>query len=366
MKTLQRYVTSSYLSAFLLALIVLTFVLSVGLLVKATQLVVRGLPLRLVFDFLMAGVPESFAFTIPLAALVSALLVFGRLSADGEISAMKACGVNLWRIMYTPMLAGLLMTTLGIYINNEVSPRSHQIRRQLSTSLGIGVGLQLLEPGRFIQDFPNMTFWFASRDGNWLTDVLIFDKSRSGSNREIRAERARIETRGNDLLLDLHQVRVDPFSDEHPVAASADRLTHVIPDALKPRAYRRRMEDYDLGELLGTILSQRAAVVDGAAELVAAARVDYARMLFELNRRFALASAAFCFLLLGMPLGIRAQRRESTVGVAISLVVAMLYYVFVVAGDSFLKRAGGPSCVVLWIPAVICLVLASWLIIRNR
>ena len=73
MRLLQRYVTGSFLSAFLLGMLVLTFVLSIGLLVKATELVVRGLPLALVARFLLVSLPQSFTFTVPLAALVSAL-----------------------------------------------------------------------------------------------------------------------------------------------------------------------------------------------------------------------------------------------------------------------------------------------------
>ena len=75
MNILQRYVAKSYISAFFLGMVVLTFVLSIGLLVKATQLVIKGLDPKLILNFLLVSIPESFSFTIPLAVLVSALLV---------------------------------------------------------------------------------------------------------------------------------------------------------------------------------------------------------------------------------------------------------------------------------------------------
>ncbi len=124
MKLLQRYVSGSFLTAFLLGMLVLTFVLSVGLLVKAVELMVRGLTPGLVLKFLLVSVPQSFTFTVPVAALTSALLVFGRLSTDGEISAMKACGINLWRVMLPIVWTGILMSFISIYINHQISPQS--------------------------------------------------------------------------------------------------------------------------------------------------------------------------------------------------------------------------------------------------
>ncbi|MDD5707279.1 MAG: LptF/LptG family permease [Kiritimatiellae bacterium] len=377
MKILQRYVAGSYLSAFLLGMLVLSFVLSVGLLIKATELVVKGLDPGLVLHFLAVSVPESFTFTIPLASLVSALLVFGRLSADGETSAMKACGVNLRDVMLPPALFGLLMTLLCVYVNHEVAPRAHEARRDITAMAGAGAGLKLLEPGHFIQDFPGMTFWFARREGDVLYNLIIFDKSRAGRNREIRAETAKVVVQGLDLHLDMRTVRVEPFSDTQPGVLTADRLTHVIPDAMKRRTYRRSQEDYGFLELRAAIVRKQAEVNSppaadvgaNAAEQQLAQREKVRRlsaMRSEMHRRFALAMAAFAFVLLGMPLGIRGQRRESTIGVAISLVVMVLYYVLVIGADSLTKRPEWHPHLLAWVPSVLCIALALWLIRRNR
>lgn len=395
MKILQRYVASSYLSAFLLGMIVLSFVLSVGLLVKATELVVKGLSPRLVLQFLAVSVPESFTFTIPLSALVSALLVFGRLSADGEINAMKSCGINLWSVMLPPAVFGLLMSGLCMFVNNEISPRSHQARRNMSAMAGADAGLKLLEPGHFIQDFPDMTFWFARREGDVLHDLIIFDRSQAGRNREIRAERAKVIVQGRDLLLEMQQVRVEPFSDTQPGAATATRLTHIIPDALRPRRYKRDSEDFRFREMVSHIRATEAelhevtsalrsneSTSDGNAEVKEESTADFSdkemellhrdkvielsQLRTELHRRFALAMATFAFVMLGMPLGIRAQRRESTIGIAISLGVTLLYYVLLIGVDSLSKLPEWRPHLLVWFPSILCLGLSVGLIRRNQ
>jgi lipopolysaccharide export system permease protein len=376
MKILQRYVTSSFLAAFLLGMLVLTFVLSVGLLVKATELVVRGLAPSLVAQFLLVSIPQSFTFTVPLAALVSALLLFGRLSADGEISAMKACGVNIWRVMLPLAGLGVLMSLLSIYVNNEISPQSYLARRSLTAMAGSGVGLKLLQPGHFIQEFPGMTFWFARREGNELFNLLIFDKSKNNSNREIRADRALVEVRGEDIWLDMHQVRIEPFSDTQPGAVTADRLTHIIPDAMKPRGYKPTVASFRFDALTRNVQELRAeetaTVVDALRnpterELALAdvrKRLSLART--EFHRRIALGLAPLVFVLLGMPLGIRSHRRESNLGIAISMGVMVLYYSLLIVTKTLAKRPEYYPHLLIWVPTVICGVLAFILIRQNR
>jgi len=86
----------------------------------------------------------------------------------------------------------------------------------------------------------------------------------------------------------------------------------------------------------------------------------------EWHRRITLALAACAFVLLGMPLGIRAQRRESTIGVAIGLTVTLLYYLLVISADALAKRPEFHPHLLAWVPPCLCLALACWLAARHQ
>ncbi len=86
----------------------------------------------------------------------------------------------------------------------------------------------------------------------------------------------------------------------------------------------------------------------------------------ELSRRFALGIAPVVFMLLGIPLGIRTSRRESNIGVAISLSVMILYYAFLIIAKSLSKRPEFYPHVIIWIPSLICLVISVFLIRKNQ
>ena len=362
MKIVERYVMQSFMTAFLLAWLVLSYVMTIGLLVKLARLVVEGLPVRAIGLYMLVGFPETLTLSLPLALLVSALLVFSRLSADSEIAAMRACGVNLLQIMKWPIIMGMTLTLLGAYVNHEIGPRSHEIRSNLRSVISVDVGLSLLEQGRMIDDFPGFKLFFDKKEGNWLTGVLIFDYSQKGVTREIRAEKALVSTNGADVVLDLYKVRMDPVEAARPGVATADRFRHIIPNALKSRKVVRKEKDQRFLELRQTISDLRANEKglprELKSKLLSISRTEY-------HLRFVYAFASVCFVLIGMPLGIRAHRKESMIGMAISLVVAMTFYLCVILVHSLDRFPEFRSYALLWLPVAGCAVFAAWLIPRN-
>ena len=362
MKIIERYVLQAFLAAFFLAWLVLSFVLSIGLLVRIARLLIEGLPLRAIGLFLLVGMPETLTLTIPIALLVSALLVFSRLSADSEIAAMRACGVNLLSVIRWPVLIGLICTLFGFYINNEVVPRGHDVRRNLKNMVSVDVGLDLLDPGRMIDDFPKLKIFFERKEGNWLHDLLIFDYSREEVTREIRAAKALVSTNDADIVLDMYDVRVDPIDVNRPGVASASRFRHVIPDAMRQRTRKRKEKDFGFHELRAAIKELRA----NDKELPRAVRRKMLSIYrTEFQVRLVYACASICFVLVGVPLGIRSHRKESTIGMAISLVVALAYYLFVILFRSMDKHDWAHPYVFIWLPVVICGILVSYLIPKN-
>jgi lipopolysaccharide export system permease protein len=362
MKIIERYVLQSFLTAFMLSWLVLTFVLSIGLLVKITNLLVEGLPMRAIGLFLLVGLPETLKLTLPLALLVSSLLVFSRLSADSEVAAMRACGVNLLQVMKWPVLVAVLCTALGVYVNNEICPRGHDVRRNLRSLVTVDVGIDLLEPGRMIDDFPNLKIFFEKKEGNWLYNLLVFDYSHKGVVREIRAEKALVSTNAMDIVLDMYKVRVDPIEVDHPGVAAADRFKHVISGALKQRRFMRKEKDFcfqDLRHAISELKNNSKDMPEPMQRtLLSVHRTEY-------QARFVYAFAAICFVLVGVPLGIRSHRKESTIGMAISLVVALSYYLCIILAESLDKIPACQPYVLIWLPVAICGVLAAILIPKN-
>ena len=362
MRTVEKYVFGSFLTAFALAWMVLSFVLTIGLLVKIAELVVQGVSARTVGLFLLIGFPETLTLTIPLALLVSALLVFSRLSADSEIAAMRACGINLLSVMRWPLLFALGCACLGFYTNNEIAPRAHEVRNNLRAYLSVDAGIELLEPGHIISAFDDVRLFFAKRDGNWIYGLRGTDFSQ-GDERDLTADKALITTNGADIVLEMYNATVETrLEGGERVKATAGRFVYVIPEALRAGRYNRKEKDFRFSEMLRAIRDLRANA-RGLPEAYRRSQLSVCRTLFL--KRFADACAALCFVLVGIPLGIKAQRKDSTVGMGISLAVALAYYLIILGAGAVSKNPAYCSHVLVWLPAALCLALAAALIPRN-
>lgn len=395
MKTIERYVFGAFLTSFFLAFLVLSFVLTVGLMVQIVGYMLQGIPVDLVARFAFVSFPETMQWTIPIALLVSSILVFSRMSADSEVAAMRACGVNLLTVTRWPLLFAVVCTALGVFVNNEIVPRGHQVRRDLTRRISVGAGLELLEPGRVIDDFPKVKIYFEEKEGNWLKDLIVLDFSNPKVDRMVTAAKALVTSEGRDVVLDLHGMTVDPLDERNPGMARAARFQYRVKDALKDRTYKRKVKDFRFLEMMDKIREAKSDVKnpEAAAARKAKERLEKAdgrdrtekkdsvakelklgkkvfkRQLSELRtefqKRMVFAFASICFVLVGIPLGIRAQRRESSIGMAIALVVALGYYLVVILMTSMDKSYAVRPDLLIWLPVVLCAALASYLIPKN-
>lgn len=371
MKTLERYVFGSFLSSFVLAFLVLTFVMTIGLMVQIVGYILDGIPMKLVGEFALVSFPETLQWTMPLALLVSSVLVFSRLSADSEVAAMRACGVNLLSIMKWPLLFALACTLLGFFVNNEIVPRGHFVRRSLKNKVSVGTGLDLLEPGKTITDFPHVKIYFGKKEGNWLYDLLVMDYSNPSVDRMITAAKALVTSEGRDVVLDLYQMTVDPVDAQHDTMARANRFQYRVKDALKDKSYTKRDKDLRTFEVIAALrdIDRRLESAKGSSRVKGTERYllknERSSLRTEFSKRFVFAMASFCFVLIGIPLGIRAQRKESSVGMAISLVVSLGYYMIVILTLGLENMPYLYPEYLIWTAVAACFVIASRLVPRN-
>jgi len=364
-------VFGSFLSSFVLAFLVLSFVLTIGLLVQIVGYIMDGVPMSLVGEFCMVSLPETLQWSMPLALLVSSILVFSRLSADSEISAMRACGINLLAVMRWPILFGVFCTLLGFWVNNEIVPRGHEIRRTLKTKVSVKTGLSVLEPGRIIDDFPKVKLYFGRKEGNWLYDLVVLDYSNPKIDRMITADKALVTQNGADVDFKLYHMTVDPVDEKHQTMARANRFEYTMKDVIRNSEYKRRSKDYRFSEMRACIREAEKSLArpPGKSELARRwqemGRRELSGNKVELAKRFVFAMASICFVLIGVPLGIRSQRKESTVGMAISLAVSLGYYVIVILMLSCEEMYAIHPEWIIWLPVLACFALSARLVRRH-
>lgn len=392
MGTLQRYILRSFLVAAGLTGLVLTFVLSVGFLFQVFQFIMRGASAGLVVQYLAASLPEVLGFTIPLALMVASLLVFGRMSTDSEIAAMKACGVSFLAIMRGPIIVAILCSALGFYLQNYAMPRGHYVRRTIANRLAIDAGVQLMEPGRFIDEIDNLAVFCDRKvdmkddDGRGYTalyNLLAIDR-RNGFLREIQADRAHMRAEGSDLVFTLFDAAITPPDEGIVGTASFSEFTYRCQDVVsRSKKYNKKPKDYDFGELrmkareakqeLNQIIAvEKAAKVNPDAATQApplsrkAAEKWHCRLKFLLNYRLVWALSSFCFVLVGIPLGCQSQRKESSKGMVFGLAVGIAFFLFILLSEALATKPAALPWLIVWTPVLICIGTACVIIPKHQ
>ncbi len=376
MRTLHRYVLKNFVVTFVMATAVLSFVMMIGLLFRSMRYLYH--PLEPV-DFVIAlfrMIPGTFSYSVPVATLVSALLVFSRLSSDSEISAMRSCGVPLSRIMRTPVLLSALLALVCVHINNNVAPRSSEIRADLRHRFNsVSELAELIAPRQWIPIGRQDKLYVGEIAEDVLLDVRISQPLSNGRIREIRATSAVPVTEENgEPFLQMQDVSIQPTSEQNPGMTQAREWRAPLKglmerfdkkfeaEAERAASHKRRAKDKYTWELVRDVILAADHPPKPGSRLDKNLSITRA----EIANRLTLAFACLCFALVGIPLGIQSHRRQSSAGLATALCVAGAFYFFCITSMSLSKHPDAHAEWLAAVPVAGCLVLSAVLTKRNN
>src|SRR5262249_53505937 len=125
-----------HLGPFLFAFSALTSILMLQVVAKQFgNLVGKGLSATVIAEFFALSLPYTLALTLPMAVLVATLYAFSRLASENEITALKASGVGLNRILVPVLFAAFGVTLFMLFFNDQILPRSNHLLSALMADI---------------------------------------------------------------------------------------------------------------------------------------------------------------------------------------------------------------------------------------
>ncbi len=360
LKTLHLYLTRQVVATLLMTVAVFTFVLLLGNVLRE----ILNLLLNRQVTFLVMGkamlmlIPFLLVYALPMGFLTATLLVFGRFSADNELTAARASGISLLSLVTPILLLSVLMSCVCAVINTQLGPQCRVAYKRLLLTLGVE-RLNTMVPERtFIKDFPGWIAYFGKVQGSNLQEILLYQLDRKNERVENTYQAARgtllMDKAARKASLTLSEVWQVTILNGRRHAMFAGEIAPVVLDL--PERLEREVP---LTDLTFHQLQQKREELESRG--VSALPVEVI-----MHSQTAFSFACIGFTLLGIPLGIRAHRRETSIGVAVALGLVLLYYSFIFLGQSLQAR---PQCVphlIVWIPNFLFQVLGAWLLWRSN
>lgn len=386
-KTLHLYLTRQVIASLLMTLAVFTFVFLLGNVLNEILglLMKRQVSLGIVAAALGLLIPFVLVFALPMALLASTLLVFGRFSADQELTAARAGGISLVSLVTPIILLSLVLCGLSAYVNMEFGPRCRVAYKELLFKVGAEFAGAYLPEGVFIKEFKDRIIYIGKNDRGRLENVLVVWRENTNTTITLRAAQGLFRVDATNRVIEVELLNVTGFinSQERSIPTHASRYPLVLefggtadktrkPAAISDYTFRQlRAELRELeGAMQGTMATgkltreefqkQQAQLQKQREEFVSPLRV-------QMHRQVAFSFACFGFALIGIPLGIRVHRRETSASFAVALVLVMIYYSFVVVAESLATRPELYPHLIVWIPNFIFQIVGAVLLWRaNR
>jgi lipopolysaccharide export system permease protein len=404
---IHRYVFREIAGPSLLGLLVYTCIMVVKhFFTLAAAWVDRVFTTADVLRQLVYLMPSILVLTIPMSVLLGILIGFSRLSADSEVTALRANGVSYYRLLAPTALLALLgwATSGAVYLwavpwaNTRVVEKGMEAQRRadLNRQVQPGAWVRLDEAAVFARGVDN-----GDPSEPWLLDVDVLLTHPGQPFREHwRADRARIERilSGEDrgrLAFQLRDVRITRWRVDQPEgniqissAEVGDRLGPERPlptiagVGLRAASKNPRLQRVDelraslavldemdrLDELAQTEPRRAAELRSGLGQWVIPQRRESVRLdtLMEIHKKFSIPAACLVFALAGMPLGIATRRGGRPASFLVSLGIIALWYLIFSATDAWVHVGRLEPAVGAWLPDVVLAVIGVYLLVRLR
>lgn len=375
MKLLHRHIFANVALTCAAAVGVFAFVLLIGNVLK--DLLPYLLAGQIEIDvFVRLGLllfPFVITYALPMGILTGVLLVLGRMSADREITAIRASGVSVAGISAPIFFFALLGVALSLAVNLEFMPAARSAyKRELADAVRSNP-LSFIVPKTFIREFPGRVIYVSERRGEVLEDLWLWELD--GQGRVTRAARARsgrlaYDEAGNTLKLTLAQAQAeirdakDPENFEPVRAAAAwDNATFDLPldNLVGRRTVRTKLKELPTAQLMARWRELGQAPAGEDAEARTKREKDRMGVQIVVHEKLSTAFSVLSFALIAIPLGIRVSRKETTANLGVALGLAMGYYFCTVVVGWFDGRPELRPDLLMWAPNLAFQALGLWM-----
>lgn len=345
---LYSYLAAEILAPFFASLLILNGVLFIG---KLMQIVDMIFGLNIGFsDFLRLCTyiaPNLLLFSMPMAATLGVIIAFTRLSNDNEIIALKASGLNLYRLLPPVFLFALSTALLSGFLSTKMIPAGNIAVKSLFVRLATEKIDQGIQEKRFSEGTGNIVLYVDAIDAatqKWQ-GVYLSDLSDKKNPITVIAKSGNLSSHMENMYVSLNLEEGTMHRSEENTTQTIEFDKYQVNIPIDPP---KTIDSAPRNHLDKKTLFQ-AELLEQAEKLGQKSYMGK-NYLIEYHTRLVLAGGCFILCLLGLPIALRSKAGQRNVGIPLGLGFFLLYYVAITFAKGVCDNTSLNVGLVMWAP----------------
>jgi lipopolysaccharide export system permease protein len=297
-------------------------------------------------------------YTLPFSFLFGVLLSMGRIISDNEIVAINVAGISSLKLLNIFLIVGFIFSLCLYIINDKVDPYFHySYRVQMKNIYSKNIS-SLIEPGTFMETFPNYIIYVSDKDENKLKNIFIYEISeKEGVSKVTYAKKGEFVVEKNILKMKLE----NGFRDENSSGNKKEliRLNFEVFFMDIPLSDKKTVKvekkpaDMQIKELVSKIKQLKKIGVD-TRELSG-----------ELHKRISFSFSVITFTLLGFSASLLVRHREKSINFGIAAFTALVYFLLFIPAETLIEYRLINPVMGMWFPNIAIGGVGCFLLYRN-
>jgi lipopolysaccharide export system permease protein len=369
---LDRYIITELIPPFLFGVGLFTSVaLTVGTVFDLVRKVAdSGLDVGIAMQVFLLKMPEFMVLAFPMSMILTTLMVYGRMSSDSEMIALRSCGISLYRLVVPTVIFSLFITGLTFAFNELIVPAANY---QASITLEKALQedrLPIREDHIFYPEYQKVEvegsddkvtilarlFYAEQFDGKQMKGITILDRSQIDLTQIISSESAIWNAQDNMWdFFDGTIYVVDPEGSYRNIV----RFDHkALPISRTPLDLATNKRGYDEMNIAQAKEYLKLMEMSGNEKKIIKTQV-------RIQQKYALPFVCVVFGILGAALGSRPQRTNRATSFGISVMVIFGYYLLAFITGAIGQKALITPFLSAWLPTFLGLGIAGFLLVRT-
>lgn len=361
--TIYKYIFHEAWPTFFASLLVFIFIVLAARMLNIAEWVINhGVSPLQVLKMILYLLPNMILFALPATTLMAVFIAFHRLSGDNEIQALKSSGISLYQ-MLPPVVAVSLITFLAAALLGFIgSPWGNRSFKDLIFQIAHSKADLGIQERVFCEPFDGITFYinsFTTKE-RVMNDVFLVDRRDQALTNTIVAREGRLFSHPGSKMITVHFLdgtifMVDKNMDDvRTIHFNTYDLNIGLQDIMPALSSRKRApKEMFFAELTNSLKTTPRG------------ETRYNEIATELMERFAIPLAVFLMGIIGAPLGAQIKSGGRFVGIVVSLVIFIIYYLFLAGVRSFGETGAVSPFVGPWLPVLFLLLSCLYLLRRS-